>query len=202
MDDKESIMNFVKEAKKYAEEFHEDWEVIFADMIMWSAVNMIEINPEFLTQLKEKYRDNEVIMKYKKDQLLKSTNKCKISSEVTKYRCWNKATKEMISWEQDVKKTFSIRLDLPECILMQFTGRYDKEGNEIYEGDIAILDNVSEDNPMVMMWNPVNAGFSFCPKDRLFEFPKRSGYYSATYNCRVIGNIYENQELLGGKNAN
>lgn len=89
-----------------------------------------------------------------------------------------------------------------QIITMQFTELKDKEGVEIYEGDIAILDNVpEEDNPMVMMWNP-DGRFNFVPIKELKEFPKRSGYYCPSYNCKIIGNVYENPELLEVKNGN
>ena len=82
-----------------------------------------------------------------------------------------------------------------ECILMQHTGLKDKNGVEIYEGDIVRDNNTIEvvvyQAPSFVMKKPIKRGFSKrwsmfvrCPKYNQFE--------------EVIGNIYENPELLDG----
>jgi uncharacterized phage protein (TIGR01671 family) len=75
-------------------------------------------------------------------------------------------------------------------ILMQFTGLYDKNGNEIYEGDI-----------VTGLFNHTDIiGHIVYGSDATF-FIKRKGLYGIGLNnaedwLEVIGNIYENQELL------
>jgi len=89
--------------------------------------------------------------------------------------------------------------DLPECILMQYTGLKDKNGVEIYEGDLISnergrtaqvtfhaytagfdCDFVSDDGTC---WAGIDKAQGFKPVDWL------------TY-VEVIGNIHENPELL------
>ena len=72
--------------------------------------------------------------------------------------------------------------------LMDFTGLYDKNKVEIYEGDI-----VERNNKLLeIMFDSVRQ-FSG------WVINKRGVYleYDSLYNCKVIGNIYENPELLG-----
>lgn len=66
--------------------------------------------------------------------------------------------------------------------LMQFTGLKDKNGVEIYEGDI--LRHYAFDQPIPVSWSHHDAGFTSC------------GVVSEWENCEVIGNIHQNPELL------
>ncbi len=89
--------------------------------------------------------------------------------------------------------------DLSE--LMQFTGLHDKNGKEIYCGDIVKYDY---GNPFKReIPNPQIREIIF--KDGCFSLKDDDYYYNASYdtnlskknkNCEVIGNIYENPELL------
>ena len=79
-------------------------------------------------------------------------------------------------------------------ILMQFTGLKDRNGKEIYEGDI--LSNKDTDGNMVVNWCPISAGFCLDKKGWMF-----SHYFKEAVDanqCEVIGNIYEDLELLKG----
>lgn len=87
---------------------------------------------------------------------------------------------------------------LEECELMQYTGLKDNNGKEIYEGDIVeaeycidgCLDYV-EDEYGVIQWDEEECGFNLIFKDELAPSPV-SDYVS----FEVVGNIYENPELL------
>lgn len=68
-------------------------------------------------------------------------------------------------------------------IVMQFTGLLDKNGKEIYEGDIIQWDTSD--------YSDLRCAVSFCPPS--FTLPGDDGG-----NLEIIGNIYENPELLGG----
>lgn len=79
----------------------------------------------------------------------------------------------------------------------QFTGLHDKNGKEIYEGDI--LDS-SEKIPMIFEVYFKNGGFRYGTKDRSVDisFSNLSNNWLDRILKRfhVIGNIYENPELL------
>lgn len=78
----------------------------------------------------------------------------------------------------------------PSVHVMQFTGLRDRNQKEIYEGDILSfvpIDSKKFNNPykpFVVFWNEKEARFSdWAPRDTV----------------EVIGNIYENPELLEHK---
>ena len=78
-------------------------------------------------------------------------------------------------------------LQSPEYDIMQYTGLKDRNGKEIYEGDIVRLEDmicpITWDDGAYQMITSKNQGRSDATQDRLRRF-------------EVIGNIYENPELL------
>lgn len=122
-----------------------------------------------------------------------------------KFRAWNKALNKMYSHEDllsltknIVKNEFSTGVYLPlnsDIELMQYTGIKDIEGNEIYEGDIVEKEFVDFSNRDMFIgviklidgcWSIEN------------ENKKRAYFlFNETDINSVIGNVYENPELLG-----
>lgn len=72
--------------------------------------------------------------------------------------------------------------------VMQYTGLKDKNGKEIYEGDIVLY----QDEPFKYEWNC--NGHWMCKRID-DNFSRVIDYWQA----EVIGNIYENPELLEGE---
>lgn len=120
---------------------------------------------------------------------------------IPKFRIWDKTNKEMLEWKEldftkergeDEITIFEPTGQFAHPIFfydaMQSTGLIDKNGVEIYEGDI--IKN-SYDEIYTVKW--FDAAF-------YLEEKYNGGFdYSELYfedNKKVIGNIYENPELL------
>lgn len=85
-----------------------------------------------------------------------------------------------------------------ECILMQYTGLKDKNGKEVYEGDIVLCER-DERCPHEVIWAEDNGGtfFGGMPGFNLSGLKRNCGSgYAWSGDEEVIGNIYENPELL------
>lgn len=121
-----------------------------------------------------------------------------------KFRSWDKENKSM-HYEINSQITGDITLDLKphvfnvrtlgELELMQYTGLKDKNGKEIYEGDIIEL------NPDITVCRLAKIIF----KDGAYQYeyltkPQAPDAYRFEYHKmkehEILGNIYENPELL------
>ena len=125
-----------------------------------------------------------------------------------KFRAFDTENKEMLevqeldyedSWNgQPMVRTtmYNDYFDTEKMILMQYTGLKDKNGVEIYEGDI-VQTRIFEDSTSekyVVKYDTDRAGF--------FPFACGDGcgccetdVISATY-AEILGNIYDNPELI------
>ena len=108
-----------------------------------------------------------------------------------KFRAWDSEEKKFVLSNQIGRQNIPTRATrqgfalTTNFILMQFTGRKDKNGKEIYEGDI-------------MKARYVTGQINIC------EIKFKDGCFGANGYCnwgdicefKIIGNIYENPELL------
>ena len=111
-----------------------------------------------------------------------------------KFRAWHNKVKEML-YAETPKYIFAWVDEGQPVEIMQFTGLHDKNGNEIYEGDIIIHDYLDgEITHSVIEW--YRTGWY---AKSLEDPTKQVAGYLELENCKnieVIGNIYENPELL------
>lgn len=88
-------------------------------------------------------------------------------------------------------------LDLPtQYELMQYTGLKDMDGVEIYEGDIIEAVNFVHKPKTVVKWSDKATGYvPFIEQNFDLDYTNLSYWHDLSRN-RVIGNIYENTELM------
>lgn len=118
-----------------------------------------------------------------------------------KFRAWSKENEEMYNWEEmntnykDYKKNYlKSYFEDTSVVFMQYTGLKDKNRKEIFEGDI--IEYIDEGR--LFDSGKYEVEFEdgmFYPVAELYhpEWPRRWG---TEYTCEVIGNIYENPELI------
>ncbi len=122
-----------------------------------------------------------------------------------KFRAWDKEKKEMVNYIHSIlfeDKRLIISLTSRDGIhnsqewdvlyeddfeLMQFTGLKDKDGVEIYKGDIMYVAGIGN-----MLVNFINGSFCLIKNDRIIYFHEDMEQDIEN----VIGNIWENPGLL------
>lgn len=123
-----------------------------------------------------------------------------------KFRAYDSATGK-VSEPFDVKESWGDYLidfedystdgALDSIIWEQFTGLLDRNGKEIYEGDIVKnIEGINE--TAVCVWDESNAEFDFRCKDGRYT---RDNVKSWLEMYEVIGNIHEKSELLEDENG-
>ncbi len=122
-----------------------------------------------------------------------------------KFRAWDEVSEKMLNWNEfldtNMKNTF-IAPESTGLILMQYTGLHDKNGKEIYDGDIITCKQYIGGN---FVDYHLEKGFVEF-KDGEFGVHREQGYYLSikklleyNYKIEVIGNIYDNPGLLEGE---
>ena len=128
---------------------------------------------------------------------------------IPRYRAWDNVKKEMF------KDTFAITesgqvvvveqedvmcppdyVFVDNLVIMQSTGLKDKNGKEIFEGDILDYNG----RKALVRWHGSYASFIYRFVDELQKRnAERKPLYLAYMKCEIIGNIYENPDLLEDK---
>lgn len=129
-------------------------------------------------------------------------------SREIKFRAWLKEDKKIVNIEtidfseksiQYLEKNkiidaYLLRTTFLEDVeIMQYTGIKDKNGTEIYEGDIL---KDKKGRLAIVKWHGSFSAFMCCFVSEENLYKKNKFLYLAYMNLEVIGNIYENRELL------
>ena len=121
---------------------------------------------------------------------------------IPRFRAWDDWRKRMSVVDRIYIDTKGVRLyddfgeywrNFRDAKLMQSTGLKDKNGKEIFEGDIVDY----KGRKAVVKWHGSYASFIYRFVDELKErVSEWHPLFLAYYHFEVIGNIYENKELL------
>lgn len=126
----------------------------------------------------------------------------KMDNSRIKFRAWSRdidSKMKMWPWEK-VRRYFNNWVN-DDSVLMQYTGLKDKNGKEIYEGDVIFRKLSLSETTAIVKWHQKYCCFMWIKtsekevKGGNWEFmdgqtmPSNIGF-------EVIGNIYENHELL------
>lgn len=113
---------------------------------------------------------------------------------IPKFRAWDKETKTMNGMAEIYRnrnQEIELRPRDEKITLMQSTGLFDKNGKEIFEGDIVkMAKDVYSDPTYYEVIRPRGGAYRLESNQHGCELWLRHTI------CEVIGNIYENPELL------
>lgn len=107
-------------------------------------------------------------------------------SRPIKFRAWNKASKDMA---YDVAVMGAVTTEQGNEVLMQYTGLKDRNDKDIYEGDIISGEYCGGEVQLGWSWRTYEGGSTYGWVVGTEKWPLHD-------ECEVIGNIYENPELL------
>ena len=144
-----------------------------------------------------------------------------------KFRVWDKNRKRMYFWENIeaihnngilviVADNNDWMLVPPNYELLQYTGLKDKDGKEIYEGDIlSFAGNITADDSLgaepngfiydetskhVVVWDEKEGAWfpdtTNALDNECWKYRRDTRLLMRDGKCEIIGNIYENPELI------
>ena len=124
---------------------------------------------------------------------------------IPRYRAWMKSLKWMcdvtnisfdskfvdICQQGDTERYTEMSVEFDEITLMQSTGLFDKNGKEIFEGDIVKMSkDVYSEPTYYEVAKHYGGAYRLESKQHGCELWLRHT------DCEVVGNVYENKELL------
>ena len=139
-----------------------------------------------------------------------------------RFRAWNKATKEMYGADEIIAINFEEKeicvqtiyfeqglpdsrdldyYDFDDIVLMQSTGMRDKNDREIFEGDILSIETDEENVKVEVSWDNKHALFIFESKKYNDKEALGELFEDNSYPFKIIGNVWEDGELLDGENT-
>lgn len=122
-----------------------------------------------------------------------------------KFRAWMKSLKWMcdvtnisfdskfvdICQQGDTERCTEISVEFDEIVLMQSTGLFDRNGKEIFEGDIVKF----FDSLYTVFYDIKEGSYRLKPHDDRWIVDYMCNF-SSEESFEVVGNIYENEEYL------
>lgn len=136
---------------------------------------------------------------------------------IPKYRAWIKEEKCFADYIESIRY-YSKEIDLcwggicesdcfdfKDVIFTQSTGLFDKNGKEIFEGDILKVANNDSSWFEVVKYDHNKAMFISKEMNLKYEVPETPLYDLFSpylFKVEVIGNIWEDGDLIDGKKAN
>lgn len=126
---------------------------------------------------------------------------------IPKFRAWDNWRKRMSAVDRIYIDTKGVRLhddfgeywrDFRDVELMQSTGLCDKEGTEVFEGDI-LRHQIQTEYTFIVKYDKDNGRWYGDGLSRTYRIDIAKRFLP--YYYKIIGNIYENPELLEVENG-
>jgi uncharacterized phage protein (TIGR01671 family) len=125
-----------------------------------------------------------------------------------KFAFWHKKRKEMwsvesINWQTKEVSNGGDVASLDDGDLLQFTGLLDKNGKKIFENDIVVLSHPCWSVKCKVKYDDQLACYVLESFEKIDKGVRKSFlhiFQEPHLTYKVIGNFYQNPELLGGQN--